>query len=42
VLEHFSSIVTVGVQDALSMCERGEIIDGKTEIALRRLAAKYR
>jgi ADP-ribose pyrophosphatase len=42
VLEHFSSIVTVGVQDALSMCERGEIIDGKTEIALHRLAAKYR
>jgi ADP-ribose pyrophosphatase len=37
-LEHFGEIVAVPLQEALAHCRSGVIIDGKTEIGLRRLA----
>ena len=39
-LEEGSTPEVYSLREALSMCERGEIQDGKTELALRRLAAR--
>lgn len=38
-VEEGSSIWWVAIEDALEMCEKGEIVDVKTELALRRLVA---
>jgi ADP-ribose pyrophosphatase len=41
-LEHFGSVVAVALSDALLACDEGELEDEKTELALRRLAGRYR
>jgi ADP-ribose pyrophosphatase len=38
VLEQRAQIATTSLDEALALCRSGEIEDGKTEIALRRLA----
>jgi ADP-ribose pyrophosphatase len=40
-LERDGVIFDVSVAAALAMCGKGEIEDGKTELALRRLAERY-
>ncbi len=40
-LEKDGVVFDVGVVEALAMCARGEIEDGKTELALRRLVERY-
>ena len=37
-LEHGAKIVALPLTDALDACRRGEVLDAKTELALRRLA----
>ena len=37
-LEHGAAIVSVPLEEALEACRRGEILDAKTELALRRLS----
>jgi ADP-ribose pyrophosphatase len=39
-LEHFGSVITLRLRDALDLCRTGAIEDAKTELALRRLAEK--
>lgn len=41
-LEHGGVIVSVPLEEALHMCDRGDIIDAKSELGLRRLAARLR
>ena len=36
-LERDGAIVAVALEEALALCRRGQIVDGKTELALRRL-----
>jgi hypothetical protein len=38
VLERAAAILTLPLEDALDHCRSGAIVDGKTELALRRLA----
>ena len=40
-LEKDGVVFDVGVAEALAMCARGDIEDGKTELALRRLVERY-
>lgn len=40
-LERHAVIASVAVPDALAMIRRGELSDGKTEIAVRRLAERF-
>lgn len=40
-LEHEGRILDVSLAEAVDMCRTAEIEDGKTEIALRRLAERY-
>ena len=40
-LEKDGRVLDVALADALAMCGRGDIEDGKTELALRRLAERY-
>lgn len=41
-LEHGGVVVSVPLAEALSMCDRGEIVDAKSELALRRLGERLR
>ena len=36
-LEHGGEVIAVDLDEALECCKRGEIPDGKSELALRRL-----
>lgn len=40
-LERFGAVVAIPVADALERCRRGTLMDGKTELALRRLAERH-
>jgi ADP-ribose pyrophosphatase len=40
-LEHFGKVVAVPLEQALDLCRSGQIMDGKTELALRRLAERH-
>ena len=40
-LEHFGAVIDVSLADALEACRQGELPDGKTELALRRLAERF-
>jgi ADP-ribose pyrophosphatase len=40
-LEHFGRVVALPVEEAIELCRRGIIMDGKTELALRRLAERH-
>lgn len=40
-LERFGEVVHVPLSEALAMCARGEINDGKTELGLRRLLERF-
>jgi ADP-ribose pyrophosphatase len=40
-LEPFGAVVALSLADALDLCRRGTLMDGKTELALRRLAERH-
>jgi ADP-ribose pyrophosphatase len=40
-LEHFGRVVALPVEEAIELCRRGVIMDGKTELALRRLTERH-
>lgn len=40
-LERFGAVVAIPLVDALERCRRGTLMDGKTELALRRLAERH-
>jgi ADP-ribose pyrophosphatase len=40
-LEHFGRVVALPVEEAIELCRRGIIMDGKTELALRRLTERH-
>jgi ADP-ribose pyrophosphatase len=40
-LERFGVVVAIPLVDALDRCRRGTLMDGKTELALRRLAERH-
>jgi ADP-ribose pyrophosphatase len=40
-LEPFGAVVALTLADALDLCRRGTLMDGKTELALRRLAERH-
>ncbi len=40
-LERFGAVVALPLVDALDRCRRGTLMDGKTELALRRLAERH-
>jgi ADP-ribose pyrophosphatase len=40
-LEPFGAVVALPLTEALDMCRRGTLMDGKTELALRRLAERH-
>ena len=40
-LERWGEVVAVDLLEALQMCDRGAVEDGKTELGLRRLLEKY-
>jgi ADP-ribose pyrophosphatase len=40
-LEHFGLVIDVRIEDALTACRNGRMPDGKTELALRRLAERF-
>ena len=41
-LEHGGVVTSVPLEEALRMCDSGDIVDAKSELALRRLAARLR
>jgi ADP-ribose pyrophosphatase len=40
-LEHFGAVQAPTVEEALELCRRGTLMDGKTELALRRLVERH-
>jgi len=40
-LEHFGKVVALPVNEALELCRSGQLMDGKTELALRRLVERH-
>jgi ADP-ribose pyrophosphatase len=40
-LEHFGRVIALPLEEAIELCRRGVIMDGKTELALRRLAERH-
>jgi ADP-ribose pyrophosphatase len=40
-LEHFGRVIALPVEEAIELCRRGVLMDGKTELALRRLAERH-
>jgi ADP-ribose pyrophosphatase len=40
-LEHFGRVIALPVEEAIELCRRGLLMDGKTELALRRLAERH-
>ena len=40
-LEPFGAVVALPLTDALDLCRRGTLMDGKTELALRRLVERH-
>jgi ADP-ribose pyrophosphatase len=40
-LEHFGAVQSPTVEEALELCRRGTLMDGKTELALRRLIERH-